>query len=100
MRAPPHRHVFVEGLCACGRHAGPAPDVETALGAAIEQSLLHGLFPEPVLRRALIKSVGAATVLGALSNLLPLKTLQAIAQEKGPLEKTRLAVGFLPITCA
>lgn len=66
----------------------------------IEQALLHGLFPEPVLRRTLLKTVGAATVLGALSTLLPLDALKAIAQEKKPLEKTKLAVGFLPITCA
>jgi nitrate/nitrite transport system substrate-binding protein len=32
--------------------------------------------------------------------LLPLETLKAIAQEKKPLEKTKLNVGFLPITCA
>jgi nitrate/nitrite transport system substrate-binding protein len=95
-----HRHVFRDGLCGCGRHAERAPDVEAAIGAGIEQSLLHALFPEPLLRRALIKSVGAATVLGALSSLLPLATLKAIAQEKQPLEKTKLAVGFLPITCA
>ncbi|MGP0091834.1 MAG: CmpA/NrtA family ABC transporter substrate-binding protein [Xanthobacteraceae bacterium] len=62
--------------------------------------MLHGLFPDPILRRALLKSVGAATVLGALASLLPLETLKAIAQEKQPLEKTKLAVGFLPITCA
>jgi nitrate/nitrite transport system substrate-binding protein len=61
---------------------------------------LHGLFPEPVLRRTLFKSVGAAALLGALGGLLPLDTLKAIAHEKKPLEKTRLNVGFLPITCA
>jgi nitrate/nitrite transport system substrate-binding protein len=93
-----HRHSFVEGLCSCGqRHSGPE---EAAVGQAVEQALLHGLFPEPVLRRTLLKSVGAATVLGALSTLLPLETLKAIAQEKKPLEKVKLNVGFLPITCA
>ena len=61
---------------------------------------MHGLFPDPVLRRTLLKSVGAATILGALSTLLPVSTLKAIAQDKGPLEKTKLNVGFLPITCA
>ncbi len=62
--------------------------------------LLHGLFPEPVLRRELLRTVGAATLLGALSTMLPIGTLKAIAQEKKPLEKTKLNVGFLPITCA
>ena len=95
-----HRHVFINGRCGCARCAAAAPDAEAAIDAAVEESLLHGLFPEPLLRRALIKSVGAATLLGALASLLPLRTLKAIAQERAPLEKTKLAVGFLPITCA
>jgi nitrate/nitrite transport system substrate-binding protein len=53
-----------------------------------------------VLRRTLLKQVGAAVLLGSLSALLPIETLKAIAQEKKPLEKTKLNVGFLPITCA
>jgi len=96
-----HRHSFTGGLCGCGAHqAAPPADRTPAIGAALDEALLHGLFPEPMLRRALIKSVGAATLLGALATLLPLDTLKAIAQEKKPLEKTKLAVGFLPITCA
>ena len=95
-----HPHLYVDGRCACGQHAGAAPDFESSVGTRIEQSLLHGLFPDPLLRRALLKSVGAATVLGALASLLPLAALKALAQEKQPLEKTKLAVGFLPITCA
>jgi nitrate/nitrite transport system substrate-binding protein len=101
MRKTSHRHSFLDGLCSCGQHHPPAPgDEECTVGDAIEQALLHGLFPEPVLRRTLLKSVGASTVLGALASLLPLDTLRAIAQEKRPLEKTKLNVGFLPITCA
>lgn len=37
---------------------------------------------------------------GGLSSIVPIKTLKAIAQERGPLEKTKLNVGFLAITCA
>jgi nitrate/nitrite transport system substrate-binding protein len=99
MRKTPHRHSFLDGLCTCGqRHSFIAEDAD--VGGAIEQALLHGLFPEPILRRALLKSVGAATLLGALSSVLPIDTLKAIAQDKRPLEKTKLNVGFLPITCA
>ncbi len=101
MRKISHRHSFLNGLCNCGqRHSDMPASREHAVGKAVEQALLHGLFPEPVLRRKLLRSVGAATLLGALSTLLPLDTLKAIAQEKKPLEKTKLAVGFLPITCA
>ena len=96
-----HRHSFEGGLCGCGQcQSSQIDDGETAVSAAIEQSLLHGLFPDPVLRRTLIKSVGAATLLGALATLLPLDALKAIAQESKPPEKTKLNVGFLPITCA
>ena len=96
-----HDHSYFDGLCGCGhRHGAPLVDPEQAMGEGIEGALLHGLFPDPVFRRTLLKSVGAATVLGALSTLLPLDALKAIAQEKKPLEKTKLAVGFLPITCA
>jgi nitrate/nitrite transport system substrate-binding protein len=96
-----HRHSSAGGLCQCGAYHGPAAtDPAQAVGAAVEDALLHGLFPEPVLRRSLIKAVGAATLLGALATLLPLDVLKAIAQDKAPLEKTKLNVGFLPITCA
>jgi nitrate/nitrite transport system substrate-binding protein len=101
MRDTTHRHSFVDGLCGCGaRHGGAARHGEAAVGDAVEQALLHGLFPDPIARRTLLKSVGAATVLGALASLLPLDALKAIAQEKKPLEKVKLNVGFLPITCA
>jgi nitrate/nitrite transport system substrate-binding protein len=93
-----HRHFFQGGLCGCGqRHTR---DGQEALAEGIDQALLHGLFPDPILRRTLLKSVGAATLLGALATLLPLDSVKAIAQESKPLEKTKLNVGFLPITCA
>ena len=86
--------------CSCGHeHAGRACP-ETAIAAGVEEGLLHGLFPDPIERRTLLRTVGKATVLGALASLLPIDTLTAIAQERKPLEKTKIAVGFLPITCA
>jgi nitrate/nitrite transport system substrate-binding protein len=95
-----HRHFFIDGQCRCRAHATNATGRGLSVEAAIEDALLHGLFPQPMLRRTLLKTVGAATLLGALSTLLPLDDLRAIAQEKKPLEKTKLSVGFLPITCA
>lgn len=93
-----HRHAFMAGRCSCG--ALRADSSEAALAGAVDDALIHGLFPEPMLRRALLKSVGAAGLLGALATILPLADLRAIAQEKKPLEKVKLNVGFLPITCA
>jgi nitrate/nitrite transport system substrate-binding protein len=96
-----HRHAFVAGRCSCGAPGAGADSSDVAaLSSAVDAALIRGLFPEPMLRRQLLKSVGAATLLGALSMILPLDALKAIAQEKKPLEKTRLNVGFLPITCA
>src|SRR5262249_15287046 len=96
-----HRHSFVGGACRCGQLLPPqATSVEAGIAEGVETALLHGLFPEPVLRRTLLRSVGAATLLGALASILPVDDLKAIAQDKRPPEKTRLNVGFLPITCA
>ena len=101
MHDAPHRHSFVGGICQCGQHhLAPAGSHVEAIGRGVETALLHGLFPEPVLRRALLRSVGAATLLGALASILPIDALTAIAQERKPLEKSKLNVGFLPITCA
>ena len=87
--------------CGCGRHATlDSSGVEAAVSDGVEQALLHGLFPEPVLRRDLLRTVGAGVLIGALSSILPLDSLKAIAEERKPPEKTKLAVGFLPITCA
>lgn len=97
--------MFHEYSCTCGCQTkqdikATSPSDEAALNEQIDLSLMTALFPEPIFRRQLLKSVGAATVLGALSSILPLDTLKAIAQESKPLEKPNLAVGFLPITCA
>ncbi len=88
-------------VCHCGKHVPlDNPSMETGVSDCVEQAVLHGLFPEPILRRELLRTVGAAALLGALSSILPLDSLKAIAQERKPLEKSKLAVGFLPITCA
>ena len=52
---------------------------DAALSSGIGSSLLLNLFPEPNLCRSLLKSVGAAALLGALSALLPIDALKAIA---------------------
>jgi nitrate/nitrite transport system substrate-binding protein len=97
------------GACDCGAFheetdliGGDSPaTAETAMSAGIANGLLAGLFPDPGRRRAFLKSVGSGTALAALQSLTPLTSLTAIAQEtRGPLEKKKLAIGFLPITCA
>lgn len=86
--------------CSCGRIHGRDTTCEAALDAAVEMGLVHGLFPEQAERRRVLQAVGASALLAALASVVPLATLKAIAQDKGPLEKSKLNVGFLPITCA
>jgi nitrate/nitrite transport system substrate-binding protein len=101
MRNRSHNHSFSDNVCGCGQRATLNDSgIETIVSDGVERALLHGLFPEPVLRRELFRTVGACALIGALSSILPLDSLKAIAQERKPLEKTKLAVGFLPITCA
>ena len=46
-------------------------------------------FPDPVQRRSLLRAVGAATLLAALADILPVDTLHALAQEPGAREQER-----------
>ena len=95
--------------CACGEpHSditctdipGEPGSAEVRLDRAIEASLLRAAFPSAATRRGLIASMGAATLLAALADALPLGTAKALAQTAtGPLEKTKLTLGFVPITC-
>ncbi len=96
------------GSCTCGC-AGPfacaAPpveptSVEARLDHAVESAILRAAFPSTITRRRLLSGVGATTLLAALSDVLPLGAAKAFAQTAaGPLEKTKLTVGFVPITC-
>ncbi|PPD15869.1 MAG: nitrate ABC transporter substrate-binding protein [Methylobacterium sp.] len=89
------RHV--SGTCPCGAvHETVATGVETA----VDEAIISAVFPRRALRREVLKAIGSAGLLAALADILPLSTLKAIAQERAPLEKANINVGFLPITCA
>src|ERR1700733_3618397 len=79
---------LLENACPCCKPTSTR-SAEDAISDGVETALLHGLFPDSVLRRTLLKQVGAAVLLGSLSAVLPIETLKAIAQEKKPLEKTK-----------
>jgi nitrate/nitrite transport system substrate-binding protein len=66
----------------------------------IEASLLEALFPKETARRQFLRAVGRGTALAAIASVVPLADLKAMAQEKAPLEKKDLKIGFIPITCA
>jgi nitrate/nitrite transport system substrate-binding protein len=106
--------------CACGQHASAAEhaasqaadapltaaetrratDPESLSQDFIEATLMKALFPHDGVRRAFVKAVGAGTARAALASVLPVASLQAMAQDKRPLEKKDLRLGFIAITCA
>src|SRR5690606_29346265 len=66
----------------------------------IEATLGKALFPQDAVRRSFLRAVGKGTAMAAIASVLPVASLQAMAQEKKSLEKTKLKIGFIPITCA
>ena len=93
--------------CASGAaHHHDAPveklDSEGMFGQAIENAIVRAVFGQnDFSRRAFMRAVGAGTAAGALSSILPMGAIKAAAQDAaGQLEKTKLSIGFVPITCA
>ena len=66
----------------------------------MEAALVKALFPREPVRRAFLKAVGRPSAMAAIASLFPMGAMQALAQDRKPLEKTDLKIGFLPITCA
>jgi nitrate/nitrite transport system substrate-binding protein len=107
--------------CACGQHASAEDHARDAAheaaidtlrarseeadfvertNALIEATLVKALFPQDALRRRFLRAVGRKTAAAAIGSVVPLSALQAMAQERAPLEKKELKIGFIPITCA
>jgi len=75
---------------------------EEMMDRAIENAIVRGIFGQNDLqRRRFIRTVGGGTLAAALSSILPLGAIKAAAKESsGKLEKKKLNIGFVPITCA
>ncbi|MES2102332.1 MAG: CmpA/NrtA family ABC transporter substrate-binding protein [Pseudomonadota bacterium] len=90
--------------CSCGADHAPgehaAATAETYSRDFIEATLVKALLPSEPLRRRFLQAVGATTARAAIASLLPMGALEAMAQDKGPLEKRDLKIGFIAITCA
>ena len=69
---------------------------------AIESAFIRGIFGHnDASRRKFIKLVGAGTFASILSTMFPMSDLKAQAKESiAKLEKKKLKIGFVPITCA
>ena len=94
--------------CSCGQHASQTQhdiavgsgDVDALNSRVVQTAVMRALFPQDAERRKFLSAVGASTAWAAIASLIPFGTLEAMAQEKGALEKKDLKVGFIPITCA
>ncbi|MDI5891607.1 CmpA/NrtA family ABC transporter substrate-binding protein [Halomonas rhizosphaerae] len=97
----PHHHDDSPQVTAPEARATPQGQ-EAMLDRVVESALVRGMFGHSDMhRRQFMKLVGGGTVAAALATLLPMDAIKAAVKEGlGPLEKTRLDVGFVPITCA
>lgn len=106
--------------CSCGQHkSAEEHQAATAQDAAdelirrsqtdsfeqysrefIEASLVKAIFPQDAMRRRFLRAVGKSTAMAAILSVLPVASLQAMAQDRGAIEKKNLKIGFIPITCA
>lgn len=75
---------------------------EDMMDRVVESAIVRGMFGHhDNSRRNFIKLVGGGTLAAALGSILPLEQVKAAVKESmGPLEKSKLKVGFVPITCA
>ena len=82
------------------RQSSEAQDLDTYSREFIEFSLVKALFPQDQVRRHFLRAVGRRAAMSAIASVLPVASLQAMAQESSALEKKDLKIGFIPITCA
>ncbi|MBI2587131.1 MAG: ABC transporter substrate-binding protein [Rhodospirillales bacterium] len=84
------------------RQAEPdSGSTEESMARVVESAVMKGIFGTDVNRRRFLQAVGSGTALAAISQVFPLEAAKALAAETtGKLEKTKLKVGFVPITCA
>ncbi|MDO9505813.1 MAG: CmpA/NrtA family ABC transporter substrate-binding protein [Hydrogenophaga sp.] len=96
-----HAEVAADGAAIELRRRSETAEFEAYSNEFIEATLVKALFPHDEVRRRFLRAVGKGTAMAAIASVLPVASLQAMAQEKqGSLEKTNLKIGFIPITCA
>ncbi len=83
-------------------HKAQFDSSEDMLDRVIENSIVRGIFNQNDMeRRTFMKAVGGTTMASILGTMLPMDSIKAAVKEStGKLEKTKLNVGFVPITCA
>jgi len=94
----------VSTACACDGHANQAAhdaSIESLAERSVNAAVLRAILPGTAARRNFLRAVGSATALAAISSVFPLAAAREVfAQSPAGLEKSKLKVGFIPITCA
>ncbi|WP_142850382.1 CmpA/NrtA family ABC transporter substrate-binding protein [Telmatospirillum sp. J64-1] len=92
--------------CSCGQHKSQAEhdsalaSDEGRLSRVVESAAMRALFPNDLTRRNFLRAVGSSAATAAIASVLPLGMAADALASTGPLEKTNLKIGFIPITCA
>ncbi|MBO6769912.1 MULTISPECIES: CmpA/NrtA family ABC transporter substrate-binding protein [unclassified Thalassospira] len=101
-----HDHGVKHDLASMPAHsdmAAKAPESsEEILDRAIDSAIVRSVFcHNEISRRSFAKMVGGSTMMAALASVLPIdKVKAAILDDLGTPEKSKLNIGFVPITCA
>jgi nitrate/nitrite transport system substrate-binding protein len=99
-----HAAVSADAAAVELRRRSLSSEFEAYSNAFIEATLVKAIFPQDEVRRRFLRAVGKGTAMAAIASVLPVGTMQAMAQDAGKkagtLEKTNLKIGFIPITCA
>ena len=99
--ADPYAGLPAEDAEILKKRAKQALNSEVGMARTLESAVMQGLFKTDVSRRAFLRGAGVTGALAAISTLFPLSSLQLMAEEAiKNLEKTKLTLGFVPITCA
>lgn len=97
--------------CTCGQHTSQAEHEslssradelagESLSSHVVEQAIVRALFPEDSLRRKFLQAVGSPVAISAISSIFPMALAKEAFAQSGSPEKSKLNVGFIPITCA
>ena len=99
-------HGVIHDLANMAAHsdlAAKAPESsEEILDRAIDSAIVRSVFGhDEISRRSFAKMIGGGTMMAALASVLPIdKVKAAILDDLGKPEKSKLNIGFVPITCA
>lgn len=99
--ADPYAGLSPDDAAILSKRAKQSLNPEVGMTRALESSVMQGLFKTDISRRAFLRSAGVTGALAAVATVFPLSSLQLMAEEAMKnLEKTKLTLGFVPITCA